>query len=129
MLNKGDQKDEVGNDMTMWTMTFLVEPWPDTPWDRRDLERWQQESAQHTYTIVKDRRNVEISTTCEADNETAAIAAGRAQVDAFFPPSRYTVQNPQVGRSADTQRMLRAGAALFLRNTAATIFREKGEAE
>jgi hypothetical protein len=120
---------EGDNAMMTWTMTFLVEPWPDTPWDRRDLERWQQDSPQHTYTIVKDRRNVEINTTCEAADEGAAIAAGRAQVDAFFPPSRYAVQNPQAGRSADTQRMLRAGAALFLRNTAATIFREKGPTE
>ncbi|MGI8913444.1 MAG: hypothetical protein ACR2JY_06605 [Chloroflexota bacterium] len=115
--------------MMTWTMTFLVEPWPDTPWDRRDLERWQQDSEQHSYTIVKDRRNVEINTTCEAADETSAIAAGRAQVDAFFPPSRYAVQNPQVGRSTDTQRMLRAGAALFLRNTAATVFRDRGPTE
>ncbi|HEY8743315.1 MAG TPA: hypothetical protein VIU62_09460 [Chloroflexota bacterium] len=114
--------------MMTWTMTFLVEPWPDTPWDRRDLERWQQDSSQHTYTIVKDRRNAEISTTCEAPDEATAIAAGRAQVDAFFPRSRYAVQNPQVGPATDTQRMLKAGAALFLRNTAATVFR-KGATE
>jgi hypothetical protein len=115
--------------MTTWNMTFLIEPWPDTPWDRRDLERWEREAPHHTYAIVKDRRNVEVSTTSEAADEEAAIAAGRAQVDAFFPPWRYAVQNPQVGPSTDAQRMRKAGAALFLRNSAATMFRDRGTAE
>jgi hypothetical protein len=100
--------------MATWELTYLVEPWPDTPWDRRDLGRWEGAAAQHSYATVADRRSVRVSTAIEAEEEGAAIAAGRARVEEFFPPSRYTVQNPQAGpQASEAHRLLRAGAAYY----------------
>ena len=110
--------------MTTWKTTFLVEPWPDTPWDARDLGLWRTASPVHSYATVADHRSVRVSTASEAAEEGTAVAAGREDVNAFFPPSRYTVQNPSSGPSVSTRRWRLAGAALFLRRADAGLFRE-----
>lgn len=57
---------------------------------------------------------MQVSTEIEAEDEGSAVAAGRKRVEAHFPPSRYTVQNPRSSPPANAQRLLRAGAAQFL---------------
>lgn len=104
--------------MPTWRPTFLVEPFPDTPWDRRALERWRQTDPGNDYVAVAKRRSVQISLAIEADEEGTAITAGRAQVDASFPSWRYNVQNPPApGVSLATKQALAAGVAAHLRRT------------
>jgi ferric-dicitrate binding protein FerR (iron transport regulator) len=114
--------------MPTWRLTFLVEPFPDTPWDRRELERWRQTAPDHAYAAVAQRRSVQISLDVDAEEERAAIAAGRAQVDASFPPWRYNVQNPPApGVVAATQRALAAGVAAHLGGAGPRWFGEEDE--
>jgi len=113
--------------MTTWTTTFRVEPWLDTPWDRRDLELWQDASALQTYATEEHRRGVLVTVAVDATDEGTAIAAGRERVDAFFPPSRYTIQNPHTAPSDERHRLLQAGAALFLRQTGTRRYGDDSE--
>lgn len=109
--------------MTTWQTTFLVEPWPDTPWDRGGLETWRRASAQHSYALVAHQRSFRVSVAIEAAEEGEAVVAGRERVLAFFPPARYTIRNPTSAPSSRNRRLLHAGAALFLRQAAAAVDR------
>lgn len=113
--------------MTTWATTFRVEPLLDTPWDRRDLELWRNASALHTYAAEEHRRGVLVTATVDATDEGIAIAAGRERVDAFFPPSRYTIQNPHTAPSEERHRLLQAGADLFLRQAGTRRYGSDGE--
>lgn len=103
--------------MPTWRPTFLVEPFPDTPWDRRALERWRRAAPGQAYADVAGRRSVAISLDVDAAEERAAIAAGRARVDAGFPPWRYHVQNPpEPAVTAAAKQALAAGVAAHWRH-------------
>jgi hypothetical protein len=111
--------------MVTWETTFWVEPWPDIPWDRRDLANWQSAGAHHTFTDMADRRSVSVTVQLAAEDEPTAVAAGRAEVELGFPPSRYRVQSPRIAPSTAAQQLLRAGAALYLRQTAGAVYRDQ----
>lgn len=111
--------------MPTWDTTFAVEPFPDTPWDRRDLTLWQDASAHHTFTPRDHRRSVQITARLTAADERTAVAAGREEVNAFFPPSRYWVQNPRIPPSARAHQLLLDGAALYLRGAGSVAFRDR----